>query len=220
MNKYDKALQRFTNPFSSGFTAEPHVQGSYIIATNKFILIKVKKELVSEQYSEHEKLPPVDKIIPPKDNCSRKFDIADIIKAVISVPQKKVVKISGILAQCDDCGGSGYVNYQFEAFDGQIYEKRDECPVCKGRGSFPEAQLTRDELNISINDICFNIGLITTVVNAIDELGFKSAKVTYLKDLCPMHLILDDGTEILITSNASVEASSSVVLKRYDNENN
>jgi hypothetical protein len=60
-----------------------------------------------------------------------------LLRGTISVSklQKAIAKVPIISTEkCCDCHGTGYVDYVFEAHDGEHYWEKLQCPVCGGSG--------------------------------------------------------------------------------------
>lgn len=104
-------------------------QHGYVIASDGHLLIRVLENMVDDlaQISE-QGLPNTDSIIPKELPWNKTITKDCLLKALTKAP-KVEEKI-----KCEDCHGSGKVEWTYEAQNGHEYTDNFECPVCHGKG--------------------------------------------------------------------------------------
>lgn len=205
MNKYDKALQMCTGDCYWAEKPRPH--GEYIYATDTHILLRIKKHLCSEEYSAHDKQPKDLSRVVPQANTSLLLNIVEVGKIINAIELPKKIRVD-----CEDCDGHGEVDWTYEDLDGEEHYHRDDCPVCHGTGKV-DREGSLNDMNIAINGIIFNCGLLILLLNELYKLGFKTATVTYLKANSSMRINVNEDIDAVIMSNNACEASASITLE-------
>ena len=212
MTKYDKILKLFIDIESPGCLTEPRPHGNYIYATDTYACIRIKRELCEEAYEAHEQQPKSFDRIFPKPECSLVLNVAEVASAISKVPEEECVKVYGKDAECEECGGTGSVTWRYET-DYDEYERVFDCPVCDGRGKFTHKNLKREQRNISFNGVNFFIGQIMTIVDAIHQLGHKTATVQRLNTQYSMLINVEHGVDIVVMPNLLESSACDIKLK-------
>lgn len=203
MNNYDLILKAFKFQYGEGKAAldNPRPDGDYYYASDSRVLVRIKKDLCDGEYQPHEKQPNFERVIPPK-HISLELPVFNILEQIMSHNQE--IKLIGKEAVCDECNGSREVTWTYEDMDGYEHDKEFDCPICDGLGYVQEKTVPIEKLNMSINGVSFNIGLMKKVLNSIQSLlGLKTAKIVHLSQRGPMLIEAQPGVDMLIMSDRS-----------------
>lgn len=213
MNNYDKILNRFTGDDTDpAWCEKPFKHGDSIIATDRYILVRIDAAKCDGEYGTHPNQPDtIDKLFPTP-NCNLVMNVHEIAKHINAVEEEITIPVSGDDAKCPECGGRGTVEWQYESNDGIRYGDFD-CPECNGRGYVTHKTLTREQRNININGHDFNIGLIMEIAEAIYQLGHHTANVVALHDYKQMMISVEPGVDIIVMPNQLGKPAASITLK-------
>lgn len=120
---------------ASGFPEcfkKPFVYGEWIVATDKFALIRVKSQGNNSGYSPLIKQIDVDHCFPSKTcNC-----LVDIEQLQEKLKSKKYGAWGDFLTVCEECGGIGRVRGTYTDRLGNDHEITGVCPICGGYSFF------------------------------------------------------------------------------------
>lgn len=104
------------------------VYGEWIVATDGYSLIRVKKQGNNSGYSPLIKQIDVDHCFPSKTcNC-----LVDIGLLQEKLKSKKYTDWGNLLTVCKECGGVGKVWYTYTDRLGNDYKITGVCPICDG----------------------------------------------------------------------------------------
>lgn len=104
-------------------------QHGYVIASDGHLLIRVPENIVDDLAQIPEQgLPNTDNVIPKELPCNRPITKDCLLKSLAKAPKVEEKE------KCEDCHGSGKVEWTYEARDGYEYTDKFECPVCGGKG--------------------------------------------------------------------------------------
>ena len=107
---------------------KPFVYGEWIVATDGYSLIRVKKQGNNGGYSPLTKQIDVDHCFPSKTcNC-----LVDIEQLQEKLKRKKYTDWGDLLTVCKECGGVGMVWYTYTDRLGNDYKITGVCPICDG----------------------------------------------------------------------------------------
>jgi len=108
---------------------QPWSDDQYSYATDGHILVRIQRipEITNTDGVSLEHLPL------DHDEMAEWHSLPSEIPNDQRVPCK-VCKGSGRITECNDCDGTGHVDYTFEASNGETYEENHDCPVCDGSG--------------------------------------------------------------------------------------
>lgn len=220
MNKYDNVLKRAINEMYNcpEWMKRPRPHNDFIIATDRRILIRIDKSKVEnpDEYAADPYQPTkFDRIFPQRD-CSFKLSLDEFVPLINGVPEEEYINVHGKIAECSDCSGKGRVLWKYESEDGDEYEDYFDCPVCNGRGKFDRRLLSRYQRNIKINGVLFAIDIVIDALEAINDLGHKTATVTHIAPGHPMLIDVEPGVSILLMSNDLETEACSITLKPTD----
>lgn len=217
MNKYDKILKRFTGDYNIHvlWCEKPFKHGDSIIATDLYILIRIDATKCEGEYNSHPNQPKKIDELFPTPNCNLVMNVHEIAKLINAVEAEITIPVSGEDAKCPECGGRGTVECKYKSHNG-IRHADFDCPKCNGRGHVTHKTVERDERNININGIDFNIGIIMHIADAIHRLGHVEANVVALRDDKEMMISVEPGVDILAMSNHFGKPATSITLKSSD----
>lgn len=107
---------------------KPFVYGKWIVATDEYSLIRVKKQGNNGGYSPRTKQIDIDHCFPSKTcNC-----LVDIEQLQEKLKSKKYGAWEDFLTVCEECGGIGRVMGTYTDRLGNDYEITGVCPICGG----------------------------------------------------------------------------------------
>lgn len=125
----------------------PFIQYGKLCATNGKLLIRIDKNMVSDEDLQisnikEQKRPDTQKVIPQCTRCTllTKKNVQEAIQKAAIVDE---------YLECDDCNGSGHVEYKYLSLSGNYYFQDLECPICYGTGKLePTGKKIHDPLQI------------------------------------------------------------------------
>lgn len=152
---------------------EPFLNVVYneVWATDGYMVVAVKPELVSGRYREN-RLPMN---TPFGKACDRTVTLKAIKDALAKLPMVEEEEIEDV--DCDECDGSGEVEYEYVDKGGVTHEVTADCPICFGTGYVDGAPKKTGEM---IADFCTPIKLgeayimahrISKIAQAMELLG-------------------------------------------------
>lgn len=107
---------------------KPFVYGEWIVATDGYSLIRVKKQGNNGGYSPLIKQIDIDHSFPSKTcNC-----LVDIEQLQEKLKSKNYTDWGDLLTVCEECGGIGRVWYTYTDRLGNDYKITGVCPICDG----------------------------------------------------------------------------------------
>lgn len=107
---------------------KPFVYGEWIVATDGYSLIRVKKQGNNGGYSPLTKQIDIDRCFPSKTcNC-----LVDIGLLQEKLKSKNYTYWGDLFTVCKECGGIGRVRGTYTDRLGNDYEITGECPICGG----------------------------------------------------------------------------------------
>lgn len=107
---------------------KPFVYGEWIVATDEYSLIRVKKQGNNGGYSPLTKQIDIDYCFPSKTcNC-----LVDIEQLQEKLKSKNYTYWGDLFTVCEECGGVGKVMYTYTDRFGEDYPISGVCPICGG----------------------------------------------------------------------------------------
>lgn len=108
------------------------VYGEWIVATDKYALIRVKSQGNNGGYSPLTKQIDIDHCFPSKTcNC-----LVDIEQLQEKLKRKKFTDWGNLLTACEECKGDGRVRGTYTDRLGNDYKISGLCPICGGYSFF------------------------------------------------------------------------------------
>lgn len=218
MNNYDKILKRFTGDDNDpAWCEKPFKHGNTIIATDRYILIRIDADKCEGEYGTHPNQPTpenIDKLFP-QSNCDLIINVHEMAKLINSVDEEITIAVTGEDAECPECGGRGTVEWEYESNNGTRYGDFD-CPECNGKGHVTHRTYTREQRNININGADFNIGIIMEILESIHQLGHETAHIVAHHEFQTMLISVEPGVDIIAVPNGLGKPAVSITLKSSD----
>lgn len=110
------------------YSKKPFVYGEWIVATDGYSLIRVKKQGNNGGYSPLTKQIDIDHCFPAKTcNC-----LVDIEQLQEKLKSKNYTYWGDFLTVCEECGGVGRVRGTYTDRLGKDYQISVACPICGG----------------------------------------------------------------------------------------
>lgn len=215
MNKYDNFIKKFTSD-DREWSGEPRPKDGIIYATDCIVMARVAEHLCEETYSEHKNQPDFNRVLPQKQTCSLLMDIREVAKAINEVPNIEFKEVSETEARCEECCGTGLVFWEYEDRKGVTHIVEFDCPICDGSGKLSHKMLHREDRIISINGICFNIGIMQYVIDAIFNLGVTEVEVQHISEKEPMLIHVCKDVDVIIMPNMVHEPVCSVTIREIN----
>lgn len=179
------------------FCYRPFYRGGYVYATDRAIMVRAPYNSLKEIYDKSE-LP---KRLPdfPKPNCDFELSLEVLVETIKSIPEEEIVPVHGLDAECDECDGSGTVEWVYEDSDGEEHRKDFDCPICDGRGKVKTKKYLREWRCISVNGSVFSVRTLMKLAKAMDVAGFDTVNVKNLPTGCtPALMHLGGNIEVII----------------------
>ena len=196
------------------FKQKPYyeTQRKKVFATNGLILIMMNPSMLSESYEEIEK-PSIYTVF--RDSMEGYFTFESLKKVFESfyMEAEKVITEEG--RECEECEGSGYVEWEYTDLDGEIHFHDDDCPICKGDGII-EAVLKSTGFMIPTEDSIVRIGklffrgiLAQKLLWAMEY--FNVDKAGFSEDEKTICFTLKNGVQIVVANIESYGAFLNIV---------
>lgn len=130
-----KITKDLLKPFVSQDETRPGLtdifrQYGYVVASDGHIMIRIPENMVDDWYNIIQKNHPNSESIIPKELPWNKPFTKGCLKKALAKAAKVDEKI-----KCQDCQGSGMVEWTYESQDGREYTDKFKCPVCQGKGN-------------------------------------------------------------------------------------
>lgn len=179
-------LQDFCNPESNHeWYSKPFVNDGHVVATDAHALISIKQEMVySTKYIEtcDKKYLEIVQTQEASATDSLILNVNTLIEALKKLPSDQEEN-----HMCQDCKGSGTVEFDYHSYSDQMYNIEAECPVCRGTGlddsyeylKMLHAWVSKKQCAINIKDIWFDPKYIEKVAYVMKELDFAQCKMKY-----------------------------------------
>lgn len=211
-NKYDKVLDSFCDD-TRIWSDRPRPQDGFIYATDTYKIIRIEKSKCNLEYETHERQPKDYSQLFPTPKCSLTLDVAKTLQEIANLPYAETIRFKDKECKCKECNGSGEVEWNYTSDDGDEYFNDFDCPVCDGSGYIKTKRIYRNERNIAINGISFQIEHLVVALESIKELGYNKATITQLELAKAMRIDVEPGVEILIMPNTLMATDISITLK-------
>ncbi len=115
---------------------KPFLSCGYVCATDAYIMLKVKQELLSGEYAENG--TDIKKLLE-KPNMSVSFSLDELQQAVKDSMTGEEEVVTREVVVCPECNGEGEVEWKYSSEEGRVYYADFECPRCHGTGNLIDA---------------------------------------------------------------------------------
>lgn len=134
INNEQELFELFCDPDSIPlFKQKPYYETrrKKVFATDGRILIMMNPSILSESYEEVEK-PFIYTVF--RDFMEGYFTFESLKKVLASfeMEEERVIIEKG--GECEECEGSGEVEWEYTDLDGEIHFHDNDCPICDGKG--------------------------------------------------------------------------------------
>jgi len=192
---------------------KPFERNGFVYASDARIMVRVEKSLCEESYDPQggpKSLPSF-----PAPEINYKLDLKELIEVLKSIPRYETVAVSGKEAECDECEGSGEVEWTYEDSSGEEHSKNFYCPICGGGGKVKTKEYAREERAVAINGTLFNAGLLQIIAEAMNDIGQSYGVIAYqAKDSQPMLIQLKKGVDVIIMPCIGIKPYRELHLKQ------
>lgn len=195
---------------------QPFYRDGYVYATNRMVLVRVPYKDLTRLYEPDK----VIKTLPtfPEPTCSLNLPISTIIDILKSIPAIEEVRVEGKDAECDECEGSGSVEWTYEDSDGEEHFEHFDCPICKGMGKVKTKKFYRELRFTSINGVAFRNNELKILAEAANDLGLNTIEVVQLPDSCSAaRFHLEPNIDIIIMAAVNVKIDRTIKLEMMEN---
>lgn len=191
---------------------KPFLQDGYVVATNANIMIRVRQELLKEEYAENSHAPIVSKVLT-SCNFDKTVTLEKLEAAIAQCPLGDEEILISEAIDCSDCDGDGEVEWEYTDKNLNTYREYHKCPVCHGSGMSRPAKYRKTgrkvpEYNapIDVYGLNFSAILLMTLCDAMRLLGLSQAQyiARHIGKANIFHLI--DGVEVIIMPLSGMES--------------
>lgn len=136
INNEQELFELFCDPHSIQlFKQKPYYETrrKKVFSTNGQLLIMMNPSILSESYEEIEK-PLIYTVF--RDSMEGCFTFESLKKVLVSFEMEEEQVIIEEGGECEECGGSGEVEWEYTDLDGKSHFHDNDCPVCNGDGMF------------------------------------------------------------------------------------
>ena len=185
--------QKLTRPFENLY-----YEGK-VWASEGHLLLVIDKECLSEEYEKDKlHLPEI-----KERNINTVVTKKAIQEAFSKCEQVEEEVTIGKNADCEECDGSGYVDWEYTTRGGKVYYEEDECPVCKGSGYSEEAISKKTGKKIADPDAPMKIDTmgvfsryVQIVLKTMDLLEVDEIRHVFTSDKEPNLYLIADGIKL------------------------
>lgn len=191
----DNLREQYRHPFLNEDTGN-------VWATNAHVLISVAPQCLKETY-ETSKLKE-----PPEfseHTCDHIITMSMMDDALAAVPQiEEQIEVQKAI-KCEECEGSGEVEWEYTDSKYRVHFRSDVCPECDGEGILQEAvykstgrMVPDPEASIGINDANLLVRDIVKLIDAMQFFGVDQVHLVRYKTITKW--VLDDNIFIILAS--------------------
>ena len=217
INNEQELFELFCDPHSeSAFKQKPYyeTQCKKVFATDGVILIMMNPSMLSESYEEIKK-PVIYKVFRGSMEEYFTFEALKKVLASFAMEEEQVVTEEG--RECEECEGSGEVEWEYTDQDGEIHFRDSDCPVCHGDGMFEDVfkstgfMIPTEDSIVRIGKLFFR-GLVAQKLLWVMEY-FNVDKAAFAEGKNSISITLNNGVEIAIASLEPFESQHIVTLE-------
>lgn len=135
INNEQELFELFCDPHSRFVeTHKPYYETQHkkVFSTDGYIVIFINPNMLLGSYEESEFLSIRKITLNPAEGH---FTLESLKKALESFGMEEEQVIIEKGGECEECGGSGEVEWEYTDLDGESHFHDDDCPVCNGDGT-------------------------------------------------------------------------------------
>ena len=180
----------------TGFN-HPFLQGKYVIGTDAHVALLLPREEVDSTLYEKQDKPNMQLLIGGEKKPLMEISTKDLVAAFRELKDK----IDNIDRRCQECKGSGTVEYHYWDRFSDLHTKDLDCPICHGNGERDIHDFfSKKRYQYIINDKhSLTYPTMRHIMELIDY--FNLEKVTLLQQVCPLEEpfhIIDDRFHMVL----------------------
>ena len=188
----------------------PNLKNGIVYASDAHVLIAVPEAELSLKYKTDDKFPKAEKLLDEfeKGNLtSINVRVSDIAKELV----KARLRVDMDSIKCEECNGSGEVEWEYTTKNYGKHEMTDDCPVCKGDGAFDKTppfarvqlQMIEDEetgnlSGISIGELYFHPFQLYRLFMVALIKGRESIEIFFDKEKYGQTITYFDNIKVLV----------------------
>lgn len=217
INNEPELLELFCDPLSeSAFKQKPYYETrcKKIFATNGIILIMMNPSMLSESYEEIEN-PSIYTVF--RDSMEGCFTFESLKKVLASFEMEEEQVLTEEMEECEECKGSGEVEWEYTDIDGQTHYRYFDCPVCDGKGGTEGVfestgfMIPTDDSIVRIGKLFFRGILAQKLLWAMEY--FNVDKAAFAEGDISINITLNNGVKIAVASLEPYEFQNVVTLE-------
>lgn len=160
-------------------------------ATDGYILIRIKPEILAGKYPKGRL--PMPKLEYP---CEKTIFVEELNKALEARHKFDKIFMAGDMVECEECGGSGDLIYEYTDRCGNTHKRIYDCPFCDGAGEI-EYEKAKNII-IEVGSAHFFANRLQTLKQAMDFLNIASVKITNSHCREASEFVVNDDIRIII----------------------
>ena len=194
VEKVDPEREMLTRPFLN-VKYPPQVW-----ATNRYLLLVVKKDCLTSEY-------PEGKLSMPNMEERNFYSVVTkqaLQNALGKCEQVEEEVVTGKYEKCDECCGSGEVEWEYIDKHRSIHYEYHDCPVCNGTGHSEEprrrktGKMTADpESFVRIDAMAAKVSMVQIVVKAMELLGINEIYHYVNGNMKPNLFVIDNDIKLI-----------------------
>ena len=204
INNEQELFELFCDPHSeSAFKQKPYyeTQCKKVFATDGIILIMMNPSMLSESYEKIKK-PVIYKVFSGSMEGYFTFESLKKVFESFEMEEERALMEEG--AECEECEGSGYVEWTYIDLENNTYELTHECPICDGEGKAEDVfestgfMIPTDDSTVRIGKLFFRGIVVQKLLWAMEY--FNVDKAAFAKGKNSISVTLNNGVGIAIAA--------------------
>lgn len=195
---------------------KPFVWKDYIVATDTYALLMIKKELLEDSFEEVKYAPNIENAIH-EENCNLLLYRIVIGNALQRLPRiDEYIEVSPKVL-CHECDGSGEVRWEYEDKNYETHHKYDDCPCCDGSGYVKDAvkrpsgrTIPDRDSTIVINGVFAAASAFQRLLDTMKSLNVDAVRIVSLYDNKACRIKIKDGIEFIFMPRSNTIDPASV----------
>ena len=204
INNEQELFELFCDPYSeSAFKQKPYyeTQCKKVFATDGIILIMMNPSMLSESYEKIKK-PVIYKVFSGSMEGYFTFESLKKVFESFEMEEERALMEEG--AECEECEGSGYVEWTYIDLENNTYELTHECPICDGEGKAEDVfkstgfMIPTEDSIVRIGKLFFRGIVVQKLLWAMEY--FNVDKAAFAKGKNSISVTLNNGVGIAIAA--------------------
>lgn len=193
----DKVLTLYISEAETEAFRKPMVQGDYVFATERHVLIRIAKHLAIGDYPSRQ-TPNCAALFNEELNCDEVITTSSL-RDLVKKYTKMIPETRQDEAECEECGGAGYVMWKYKTWISE-----HECPVCLGEGSIegeaiPTGNVIADPTTpIPLGKVYFRQEYLQTLLDTLELLNEKSFTIVRADPYGANIFVINENVSVII----------------------